>query len=415
MTRLCDRLLPDWLARKELTPEFALLLAAARVTADDASPDWERAVAERPPDWDRLLSAAAAHAMQPLLARFLLVGCRDALAPELLATLHQVVTDNLIRSLQKTGELWEILELFADEGISAVPFKGPTLAMLLYDDPAWRQYGDLDLLIDRRDLTRASELLRARGYRVGIDWAATQDERFQDAAYSLEFKHQQTLQSVELHWELFHRSLAFGFHFEQLRQRLIPVAPGGKPMLTLGPEDLLLYLCAHGAKHCWAKLGWIADVARLIERYPNLDWRRVLAQAREQKIERLLLLGLLLAGDLLDAPLPAEIRQRVDADRSLPLRAAEVGEWVMTNTDPTFNLAAQFAFYLKLQEGLADKVRYLFRLLANPNVGDWEFMPLSARWFFIYLAMRPARLIGKYARLLTENRSATIVEPRVKS
>jgi len=398
MTRLCDRLLPDWLGRKELTPEFALLLAAARVTPDDASPDWERAVAERPPDWDRLLGAAASHAMQPLLARFLLVGCRDALAPELLTALRQVMTDNLIRSLQKTGELWEILEMFAKEDISAVPFKGPTLAMLLYDDLTWRQYGDLDLLLDRRDVARASELLRARGYRANPDWAATQDTRFQEAAYALEFFHERTGQIVELHWELFHRSLGFGFRFEQLRQRLVPVGPGGKPMMTLGQEDLLLYLCAHGAKHCWASLGWIADVARLIERHPDLDWRRVLAQAREQKIERLLLLGLLLAGDLLGAPLPAEIRLRIEADPSLIPLAARVGESLMTNTDPTNSMPAQFAFYLRLPESLFDKIRYLVRLIVTPNVGDWEFLPLPAPWLFLYSVLRPVRLIGKYVR-----------------
>jgi len=399
MTKPYENLLPVWLGRDHLTQEFALLIAAARIAPDDPPADWERVIGECPPDWDRLFDLAAAHSMTPLLARFLRQHCPDAVPPAVMEALQQVVANNTASSLGKTGELWRILESFRAEGIFAIPFKGPTLAALLYDNLTWRQYGDLDLFLDRGDVARASELLHERGYRLNLDWAATQDARFQDAAYALEFKHPQTGLLVELHWELFHHSLAFGFDFNQLRQRAINVSPGGKPMVTLGPEDLLLYLCAHGAKHCWSSLGWVVDVARLIERRGDLDCDRLFAFARSQKIERHLLLGLLLAGDLLGAQLPQLPRQRIESDRSLKPLATQVAEWWMTHADPAGSMATQFTFYLKLQERLPDKIRYLLRLFSTPNVGDWEFLPLPTRWHFLYSVMRPIRLINKYVHL----------------
>jgi len=396
MTKPLENRLPPWLHPEKVSLETTLLIVAARVSHNGDAREWARALSLNRVGWDDLLQQAARHAITPSLYRFLHDVLPDAVPQKILNSLRQSVWDNTRRNLKLTGELVSILDLFAAQGISAIPFKGPTLAAMAYGDLAWRQFGDLDILVDKHDVAKASNLLKERGYRTKSDWIATQDETFLQVTYTLEFKHEKTNELVELHWELFPRFLAFGFRCELLRQHLVPTWPGGKRVMTLDPKELLLYLCAHGAKHCWANLGWIVDVAWLVAKCRSWDWDLLLKQARAQNIERVLLLGLLLAHDLLGASLPGEVEQRMRADQSLQKLASGVGEQLLLETEPTHSMASQLGFYFKLQSRVRDKAAYIFRLVTNPNVGDWELISLPVRLSFLYALLRPVRLIKKY-------------------
>src|SRR5207253_975904 len=81
-------------------------------------------------------------------------------------------------------------------------------------------------------------------------------------------------------------------------------ALAGRPWPAFAPARLLLILCVHGANHCWLRLNWLCDVAELLRRNPALDWPALAAEAERWGCRRILTLGLLLAHDLLDAPLP---------------------------------------------------------------------------------------------------------------
>ena len=51
-------------------------------------------------------------------------------------------------------------------------------------------------------------------------------------------------------------------------------------MSSLAPEDNLLLLCMHGAKHCWSRLERVCDVAELITSHSNLDWVALVSRAK---------------------------------------------------------------------------------------------------------------------------------------
>ena len=92
----------------------------------------------------------------------------------------------------------------------------------------------------------------------------------------------------------------------------------------MAPEDLLLILCVHGAKHYWSKLGWICDVAELLRVHPGLKWTALLLQAKQLGGRRILFLGLFLAHVLLGAGLPEEVWKEINADPVVPWLAAKV-------------------------------------------------------------------------------------------
>ncbi len=170
--------------------------------------------------------------------------------------------------------------------------------------------------------------------------------------------------------------------------------PAGQSVLTFSAEDLLVYLCAHGAKHAWERLSWVVDVGGLIDRCRDLDWDAVNRLAAEEGVERVLLLGLILARDLTGAGLPVEIERSIALDPAVEKLASKVMEWY----DMAHGQVARSLFLIRLQRGLRDKLRSGLRLLISPSIADWKFFPLPERWSAVYPLLRPLRLVVKLLR-----------------
>ena len=130
--------------------------------------------------------------------------------------------------------------------------------------------------------------------------------------------------------------------------------------------------CASTARSTsWERLGWIVDVAELIARRPGLDWAGVLARAGEAGHGRELLLGCLLARDLLGTrvargPVPRRGRlipaagARADGPRPSSL----------TTAHGHLGLAETARFHLGVRGTWRARLAY-FRYAMMPTVADW--------------------------------------------
>ena len=49
-------------------------------------------------------------------------------------------------------------------GITAIPYKGPAIALKLYGNVARRQFADLDILVRKHDVWKAGRLIEAEGF-----------------------------------------------------------------------------------------------------------------------------------------------------------------------------------------------------------------------------------------------------------
>jgi hypothetical protein len=121
-------------------------------------------------------------------------------------------------------------------------------------------------------------------------------------AYSLVREHGRV--AVALHWKVMPSYFAVPLDPKGLWEHLEPIDLVGTAVPSLPLEDVLLFLCIHGFKHGWERLGWICDMAELLRVHQRMDWGRVLEQAEASGSRRILLLGVLLASDLLGAARP---------------------------------------------------------------------------------------------------------------
>ena len=105
------------------------------------------------------------------------------------------------------------------------------------------------------------------------------------------------------------------------------------------------------------------------------------------------LLGLYLAERLLDAPLPAQVRQRCDADERLQSLAENIVEHLFSGTTHVPATSREiFKYNLGVRKTLSARARYLLHTF-RPTDRDLSSHSLPAKLSFAYYLMRPFRLL----------------------
>ena len=381
-------------------PENELLICVSRPARDIAQRERVRLLLRSDLDWGYLKAMAHRHSLIPLLYYHVNAVCPEAVPSQVLSQLRQRNDENTRQSLLLTGELLKLMDLLKAQGIQAIPFKGPTLALRAYGDVGLRQFGDLDILIHKKDVFKVKELLAGEGFKPTPELTGTQEAallRF-DCAYN--FGNDKKV-LFDVHWNFAPPYFSFELDVDRLWERLEPITINGRQLPGLSPEDLLLALCLHGSTHFWERLGWIGDIAGLIERRRDIDWQLVINNATRQGSRRILSLGLSLASELLEAPIPPEVLRTVEKDTVVRTLAERVQQRLFAQDVPVSSILDGALLQLRMRERKRDKLRSSLRLAATPRVYDWMFLPLPDRLFFLYYLLRPLRLAGKYgAKLL---------------
>jgi hypothetical protein len=362
-------------------PEVQLLLSCAHAQMHPANAERIVGLLQNDIDWDFLLQMAFRHNVVSLLYRSLKtvgsITIPETVQAELKAQIEMDVQGNLFL----TKELLELLALFEQGGIPVVPYKGPVLAASIYGDQALRPYSDLDILVHERDILQAMDLLAVRGYEIIRPRSIAQTGKAHRSlgieqligksawAYQMVLWHPDRQVILEVHWRITPRYI-FPHSPEQLWEDLKPVTLGGVRVPSFSPENLLWFLCIHGAKHQWKRLSWLCDIAELVYIYPQLNWGRLMVQATELGMERRLCLGLILANCLLEMPLPETIKTKIHTVPHVKALARRVMERAFDGAEQAsrFPYLEQFEFQLRAIDRVADRARYLLRFANGIDV-----------------------------------------------
>jgi Uncharacterised nucleotidyltransferase len=351
-----------------------------------------RSLADENLNWELLLRLAAAHAITPLLYWRLKAVGPHRIPASMEASFHE----NVRNSLRLTGELLQLKQLFQREGVPILPFKGPTLAIAAYGNLALRQFVDLDLLVPKLDAVHARNLLLERGYLTSLQLRPRREKAYLRVYDEFVLSSEDGRSLVELHWAIAPRYFSIPLETSHFWDRADFVCLAGTEVPSLCTEDLLLVLCIHGAKHCWSYLSMVADVAWLIASRPDVQWGALLQRAREIGSLRMVLLGLKLAGSILDTPLPPSLIQRIEPDQAVGILAAQVTARLFSPRDRLGKILRAGRFHMRARERWQDRARYLYRLTTTPGVEDWQLADLPSSLDFLYPVLRFPRLMRKY-------------------
>jgi hypothetical protein len=166
----------------------------------------------------------------------------------------------------------------------------------------------------------------------------------------------------------------------------------------LAHDDLALYLAGHGTKEGWRRLIWLCDFAQVLCKCQDIDWAQTFERAHRSHSSRSLLLAVLLASTLLDAPAPAYLTDRFRNDSAVR-RLAENAKSRMLNATPPGELG-RFLVTLTSHDRLRHRLWPLAMLLMTRSVGDHTALPLPKPFWRIYYLTRPFRLAQKAIQMM---------------
>jgi hypothetical protein len=379
-----------------MRPEHDLLLSCVRTAFLKDRTDPPLALPETL-DWNRFVGLCDWHNVVPLVYRALPSAYPGATPLAAMDRLRSLSHNNTARALLLASELSRILNALESCGIPAYPFKGPALSVMLYGDPARRQSKDLDILVPRERVRKAIDCLDSLGYAAKDSLAGARLAAHRRTEYELQFFRRDGQLTVELQWAVVPGF--FGFDHERLGiwSALEKRDCNGLGFPVLPPEETLLMLCVHGAKHLWCKLGWICDVAGPLASAAPPDFRRAFELAGQCGVTRLLHLGLLVAERLTGAPMPQDVSARIDADLmagSLARQAIAVIAKTRVNPDVD---PRRYFFYFKSKERRRDQFLFAGRLMATLAAGEWNPSTLPDVLSPLYYLFRPLHMAGRHS------------------
>ncbi len=343
-------------------------------------------------DWEYITQFVIRHNIVNLAYRNI-QNASVAISPETSQLLRNVVLQNNAQSLFQTGFLLKLLKLFEKESIVVIPFKGPALSQILYNNPAVRSYSDLDILVKITDITCASRLLVQQGFVPEIELTERALAAYVQTEDDITFHNPKSNLIVELHWEISGQYLRYPLGFDCFRENLQKVEIAGQTVYSFSTEDLLFYLCVHGNKHMWSRLEWLCCVAELIKCHDDINWRKVFDRANEFQCVRMVSFSLILVSKLLNTKLPAHVTERLLDNRQMTQLRCTVENNLFSVDQTQLDEEKRFSrFHLQNRDSWQDRLHYCCRLLFQPTYQEWHTWSLPGHLSFLYFFLRPLRL-----------------------
>ena len=344
-------------------------------------------------DTDVLMNHAQRHRLVAQTHDFISKSYADEAAKEKSGRIAQRI---LKKNLGLAHHLVFLQRKFDQANIEFLTLKGPALAHYLFGNVGLRQSNDLDILIEEKDLLRSDELLRSLGFEdISEPQFHTFDEQQKNAfiqiSHELPYYHSEKGVKVELHWKTVAPRSLFPRSEQTVWQATQTIILGGQQIKILGDEDLLLYLCVHGAKHQWFRLFWLRDVYLLISK-KTFDLDALLDHLASHGNHRALLSGLFLCNRFFGYKLTDymialgqsdDVFQQV-LERSVSAILLPEEESAPANGENIWHITKNL---MQLKRGWRFKLECLHRFRTSPQ--DWILLPLPSYLFFLYYPLRP--------------------------
>jgi putative nucleotidyltransferase-like protein len=392
------------LDHSSLSIDAALVLCCATTAATPERTAMASEIAARVRDWDIVIGIAERHAVLPIVNRYLSLECSAAVPADAMTKLRTRWQLIALYNRHLAAELVRLTGLLKSANIAAVAFKGPVLAAMAYGSIDLRQFVDLDILVRQSDLPRVAEILTAERYlsphsrREGL--ATNYFQECEDAFFSAG-----GMGAVDVHWKVTPRSFRFAPAEESFWRRARAVELESGTVTAIAPEDLLLYICVHAAKHGWVQLGSICDVAETIRARPPIDLMAILDEATTLGSRRMFLTGILLAHELVGAPVPDDLVAIARHDRAVRALADRVARQMFSGATQGRADFDPWAVPIRSIESTHARIHYVVHRTLAPTMGDYELIRLPRSMFPLYWAIRPFRMVLQYGPRLIRGSS----------
>lgn len=211
-------------------------------------------------------------------------------------------------------ELENVAETFHDNKIKIVALKNAGIAKGIFKNLACSPMGDIDLLISSKDFQEAHILLITKLEYTFKFRSKLEEENLEEAFKNGGTEYYKNVQGNDIWLELQWRPVSGRWiqpqnepNGDELIERAINI-PGSKVML-LSPEDNLLQVSLHTAKHSYCRAPGFrlhSDVDRIV-RFTDVNWQKFTANTVRLKVKTAVYFSLFFSSILLNTQIPGEV------------------------------------------------------------------------------------------------------------
>lgn len=388
---------------RSVDPIVQILLICARPTLDAALEERLRELLSKGVDWNALIYTAEMNLLVPLMAKHLgkysikygdqsvhdsIIWSRNCCTVRMMRI--EAIRRNLVhRIIEPLGARYALL-------------KGAALSRMLYVGDFTRQYRDVDVLVEERQIVPVVMQLIKEGCRItNKDWDPSRQRDLTVVAQYLAAVELKTSDGIpiEIHRRLDNSGCVFDS--QRLLRRVLKTSEGR----VLPDMAHATYMCFHHARHRWSMLHWCADIAALRYGEPGRIWDAE-RYADSVGLGFSIHESLRLAEDLFDTAFngthPAKPRSKFFDDCMQSLHGSTLSQ-SRTEVPGVDDSEREPDFYYNWQKTTSYHVRFAISRL-RPNMNDYNFWPLSRRWRWMYWFTRPLRICVEHLRLFRATR-----------
>lgn len=379
----------------KLKDEDELLLCCARTRMEAPVVEKINKLLQKDLDWGYLIDLASLHSLRSLLYFQLSQICSENVPSHFMNQLRDHYNLNARRNLLIFGELFKILKLLESEGIKAIPYKGPVLAGKTYGNISLREFADLDIFVDKKDVLKVKEILVSSGYLPKLKLSKEREIQYLKIQREYQFINKESGMSVEIQWNLADISLSFPtepvFAMDTIKPQLAEI--NNKKIPVFSDEDLLLILSLHTVTHLWSKLSWICDIAELVRYSDELNWNMIMEKARQMAIERVLYLNLALTRELFDVKFPEAVKNKIESENKIESLKKDVMKIIFDSEN--YGFLQRFFLRFRIREKRRNKNKDFMKLLIIPSSTEWKIFQKSLPLKLLYVFTRPIQIFKK--------------------
>ena len=269
-------------------------------------------------DLDKILNLASRQKVLPLLfAGLKRVPINErSVTYELASELKRFSLNKTLQNLNQTKELFRILNIFENNGIVAIPYKGVLLAHEAYENIGARSFSDMDLMVKKEDLDLITILLTTENYIHRNKMAPFFMQRFleENCEFNFEFyEKEKRIYHIEPHWRIGQKMLQLDIDLNDLQSFIIEKNIFKEKIQAFTPDGILLTTCLHHfGKEQWLRLKHVCDIASILHKFGNeIDWNYLIEWSEKYSVANIIFLGIGVAKKVFNMNTPLKVEEEL--------------------------------------------------------------------------------------------------------
>jgi hypothetical protein len=284
-----------------MQPEEKLLFICTRTPLPATSQQMARDLCRQMEiHWDVVYTTAEQHGVAPLI--YLNLQQCDlvelGVPPEVISCFKQSFRRTVANKNYIADKLIEILTYFNQRSIAVMLIKGAALDAVVYDQPWYTTFNDVDLVLKLRDADISSQ--------DDIE-IKTFFNHFSGFEYEY-FKHHDIVMNDVL-----------PVNFQRIWDDATKIEYREREAWVMSPEDMLISVCINSCRKRFFRLKALADISAVLHAYPDLDWPKLIRKAKSYDCAAVVYAALLVAKMTIGCQLPEKALDHLEVN---PVRAS---------------------------------------------------------------------------------------------